>query len=261
MLRAAEAGHDTLAALYPSLKGTLDRQLAGELTDIPDGAAKQQGIAVGHLAAAGHAEASYSQQAITDLLAGLGRNIKVPFVYPPPTLALLAPTRAQLRSSLLAVAGGACGALAAAAAPAARTLQASLAQREREGAIIAAVTLAVMAAAALAGGRPLPRGRFSLPRGAGWGVAGAILALMCCHLKGFYLTVVTLAFGLIFPPLAVMAAPPRDGAWRLAAQASEGGMGRRAGPRGVPGGRSPGQTPPRRAASAPRTCRSRRLPG
>jgi branched-chain amino acid transport system permease protein len=34
-------------------------------------------------------------------------------------------------------------------------------------------------------------------------VTGAILALMCCHLKGFYLTVVTLAFGLIFPPLAV----------------------------------------------------------
>src|SRR2546423_2601554 len=34
-------------------------------------------------------------------------------------------------------------------------------------------------------------------------VTGSILALMCCHLKGFYLTVVTLAFGLIFPPLAV----------------------------------------------------------
>jgi hypothetical protein len=28
---AAEAGHDTLAALYPSQTGTLDRQLAGEL--------------------------------------------------------------------------------------------------------------------------------------------------------------------------------------------------------------------------------------
>src|SRR5437764_6216367 len=32
---------------------------------------------------------------------------------------------------------------------------------------------------------------------------GAVLALMCCHLKGFYLTVVTLAFGLILGPLAV----------------------------------------------------------
>ena len=49
---AAEAGHDTLAALYPSLKGTLDQQLAGELAAIPDGAGKRQGIAVGHLAAA-----------------------------------------------------------------------------------------------------------------------------------------------------------------------------------------------------------------
>jgi hypothetical protein len=49
---AAQAGHDTLAALYPSLTAALDQQLAGELADIPDGAAKQQGIAVGHLAAA-----------------------------------------------------------------------------------------------------------------------------------------------------------------------------------------------------------------
>jgi membrane-associated phospholipid phosphatase len=48
---AAEAGHDTLAALYPSVKGALDQQLAGELAAIPDGAGKQQGIAVGHLAA------------------------------------------------------------------------------------------------------------------------------------------------------------------------------------------------------------------
>ena len=49
---AAEAGHDTLAALYPSVKGALDQQLAGELAAIPNGAGKQQGIAVGHLAAA-----------------------------------------------------------------------------------------------------------------------------------------------------------------------------------------------------------------
>ena len=49
---AAEAAHDTLAALYPSWTAALDKQLAGELTAIPDGAAKQQGIAVGRLAAA-----------------------------------------------------------------------------------------------------------------------------------------------------------------------------------------------------------------
>jgi ABC-type branched-subunit amino acid transport system ATPase component/ABC-type branched-subunit amino acid transport system permease subunit len=32
-------------------------------------------------------------------------------------------------------------------------------------------------------------------------VFGAILALMCCHLRGFYLTVVTLAFGVFIPAL------------------------------------------------------------
>ena len=33
---------------------------------------------------------------------------------------------------------------------------------------------------------------------------GTILALMCCHLKGFYLTVVTLAFGGLLPALVVV---------------------------------------------------------
>ncbi|MDB5058486.1 MAG: hypothetical protein JWO59_1958 [Chloroflexi bacterium] len=49
---AAEAGHDTLAALFPSQSAALDKQLAGELAAIPNGAAKQQGIAVGQQAAA-----------------------------------------------------------------------------------------------------------------------------------------------------------------------------------------------------------------
>ncbi|HEX6507478.1 MAG TPA: vanadium-dependent haloperoxidase [Chloroflexota bacterium] len=49
---AAEAGHDTLAALYPSMKGAVDQQLAGELAAIPNGTAKQRGIDVGRLAAA-----------------------------------------------------------------------------------------------------------------------------------------------------------------------------------------------------------------
>src|SRR6266480_5373849 len=40
-------------------------------------------------------------------------------------------------------------------------------------------------------------------------------------------------------PVCVAAARTRDGACRLAGQASEGGMGRRAGPRGVPGGSLP----------------------
>ena len=44
---AAQAGHDTLVALYPKCKAALDQQLAGELATIPDGAGKQQGIQVG----------------------------------------------------------------------------------------------------------------------------------------------------------------------------------------------------------------------
>ena len=49
---AAEAGHDTLVALYPKWKAALDQQLAGELAMIPDGAGKQQGIQVGQTVAA-----------------------------------------------------------------------------------------------------------------------------------------------------------------------------------------------------------------
>lgn len=45
---AATAGHDTLAALYPKMKAALDQLLAGELSKIPDGAGKQEGIQVGH---------------------------------------------------------------------------------------------------------------------------------------------------------------------------------------------------------------------
>src|SRR6266481_6562903 len=48
---AAQAGHDTLAALYPNLNSKLqaglDQLLAVELADIPDGAGKQEGIKVG----------------------------------------------------------------------------------------------------------------------------------------------------------------------------------------------------------------------
>jgi membrane-associated phospholipid phosphatase len=48
---AAQAGHDTLAALYPSFAGTLDQQLAGELATIPDGRSKSDGVRVGQLSA------------------------------------------------------------------------------------------------------------------------------------------------------------------------------------------------------------------
>src|SRR3989449_1588889 len=49
---AAQAGHDTLVALYPKWKAALDQQLANELAGIPDGAGKQQGIQVGQAVAA-----------------------------------------------------------------------------------------------------------------------------------------------------------------------------------------------------------------
>ncbi len=53
---AAQAGHDTLAALYPNLNSKLqaglDQLLAGELAAIPDSAGKQDGIKVGHDVAA-----------------------------------------------------------------------------------------------------------------------------------------------------------------------------------------------------------------
>ena len=49
---AAEAGHDTLVALYPTMKPALDQQLAAELAAIPDSAGKQRGLDVGHAVAA-----------------------------------------------------------------------------------------------------------------------------------------------------------------------------------------------------------------
>src|SRR5947209_15344974 len=49
---AAQAGHDALVALYPTMKAALDQQLAGELAAIPNEAGKQQGIQVGQAVAA-----------------------------------------------------------------------------------------------------------------------------------------------------------------------------------------------------------------
>ena len=44
---AAQAGHDSLVALYPTFQTELDSQLAAELASIQDGTAKQNGIQVG----------------------------------------------------------------------------------------------------------------------------------------------------------------------------------------------------------------------
>jgi hypothetical protein len=49
---AAQAGHDSLVALYPKWKAALDQQLTSELATIPGGAGKQQGIQVGQAVAA-----------------------------------------------------------------------------------------------------------------------------------------------------------------------------------------------------------------
>lgn len=49
---AAQAGHDTLAALYPSLQNAFDQRLETELAAIPAGPAKHRGIVAGRLAAA-----------------------------------------------------------------------------------------------------------------------------------------------------------------------------------------------------------------
>src|SRR5437588_4187696 len=39
----------------------------------------------------------------------------------------------------------------------------------------------------------------------GSALLGAVLALMCCHLRGFYLTVVTFGFGALVPAIVVVA--------------------------------------------------------
>jgi hypothetical protein len=48
---ADQAAHDVLVALYPSMHAGLDTQLNGELAGMPDGQAKQDGVAVGEAAA------------------------------------------------------------------------------------------------------------------------------------------------------------------------------------------------------------------
>src|SRR5580765_5558843 len=44
----AQAAHDTLCALFPSQKPTFDGQLANELSQVPNGRPKSDGVALGH---------------------------------------------------------------------------------------------------------------------------------------------------------------------------------------------------------------------
>jgi O-antigen ligase/polysaccharide polymerase Wzy-like membrane protein len=127
---------------------------------------------------------SFSRGALAALAAGLL------------TLVVLAPTFAQLRGALLIAVAGAGAAIAAAASPAVRAIEGSAAAREREGAIVLAVAVVLMAVAALAAvigdvrlrrgplarlagrsdapmDRPLP-----LPRWSGWAALVAIAALL-----------------------------------------------------------------------------------
>jgi len=48
---AAQAAHDTLLALYPQLKTTIDTALSDSLAAVPDGPAEEKGIAVGRYVA------------------------------------------------------------------------------------------------------------------------------------------------------------------------------------------------------------------
>jgi hypothetical protein len=109
---------------------------------------------------------SFSRGALAALAAGLL------------ALVVLAPTRGQLRACALVVAAGAAGALAAGVATTVRTGAGALATRERAGAIVLAVALALMAAATLAARAPLPDRALALPRWAGWAALAAIAALL-----------------------------------------------------------------------------------
>jgi O-antigen ligase len=109
---------------------------------------------------------SFSRGALAALAAGLL------------TLVVLAPTFAQLRAAALVAVAGAAGAIAAAASPAVRALEGSMATREREGAIVLAVGLVLMALAALVGRARLANRPLPLPRWSGWAALAAIAALL-----------------------------------------------------------------------------------
>jgi O-antigen ligase len=93
-------------------------------------------------------------------------------------LTVLAPTLAQLRASIVVVVGGVAGALAAAASPSVRALDGTLSTREREGAIVLAVAVVLMAAAAAVTLLPVRERPIALPRWSGWAALATIAAIL-----------------------------------------------------------------------------------
>ncbi|HEY7117304.1 MAG TPA: hypothetical protein VH475_11995, partial [Tepidisphaeraceae bacterium] len=71
---AAQAAHDTLAALYPALKETFDAALTSSLASIPDGKAQDKGVAAGAHAAERELKkrASDGADAVVDYTPGTG---------------------------------------------------------------------------------------------------------------------------------------------------------------------------------------------
>jgi hypothetical protein len=80
----AAAGHDVLVGLFPDQQESLDATYASYLEGIPDGEAKDNGVAVGQQAAAG----------ILELRADDGRDDVVEWVQPPPGPGVYEPTGA-----------------------------------------------------------------------------------------------------------------------------------------------------------------------
>ncbi|MGZ6707279.1 MAG: O-antigen ligase family protein [Solirubrobacteraceae bacterium] len=118
---------------------------------------------------------SFSRGALAALAAGLI------------ALVLLAPTRGQLRAAAAALAAGALGALAAGLSAGVRALSGPLATREREGAIVLAAAVLVMALAAATAWlepdeRPLPLTRTL--RAAGVAAIAALLIVPIVAARG-----------------------------------------------------------------------------
>jgi hypothetical protein len=109
---------------------------------------------------------SFSRGALAALAAGLV------------ALVVLAPSRATLRGIAIVVSAGAAAALAAGLSPAVRALEGSMSAREREGALVLAVALLLMAAAAALGRAHVTERPLTLPRRAPWIAAALIAALL-----------------------------------------------------------------------------------